>query len=137
MPKGYILICGNDGSGKSTLTATINQGESGYFCIERSSKDLPRHLTVLQQQIKEIDKLTFSYSFEDDRYQFLPMMQIQIENVDYPVYWYVLHCSPETLKKRLRKRIEMTIYEQDKFVDYFNEIYLEIAYFYGMSVINA
>lgn len=67
---GYVCIIGNDGTGKSTMCELLTQN-SNLIGIERSMKNSENEtIKKLVQEIKKIDKLTYSYSFEDDWYNF-------------------------------------------------------------------
>ena len=74
----------------------------------------------LIKEIKMIDKLTYSYAFEDDWYNFSPSSKLP-DGSD--VKWVLLTASIETSWKRIGKRTEMTIYEHPKCLKYFNVIY--------------
>jgi thymidylate kinase len=53
-----------------------------------------------------------------------------------PVHWIMLDLSPETIFKRISRREEMGIYESKKCVEYFSSVYLELAVFYGMTIVD-
>ncbi len=47
--EGVICLCGNDGTGKSTLTRLIHENFPEYAVIERSSKHHSPYLESLKQ----------------------------------------------------------------------------------------
>lgn len=49
----------------------------------------------------------------------------------------MLDLTPETIFKRISQREEMGIYESKKCVEYFSSVYLELAVYYGMTIIDA
>ena len=53
-----------------------------------------------------------------------------------PVHWVVLHLEPEGIQERIKNREKMDIYESKKCLEYYSFIYLELAAFYGMTVVN-
>jgi len=48
----------------------------------------------------------------------------------------MLDLEPTIIQKRISKREEMGIYESKKCVEYYSYVYLELATFYGMTVVN-
>ena len=42
--KSVVCLCGNDGTGKSTLSKLIPELNPTVYVIERSSKELPKYL---------------------------------------------------------------------------------------------
>jgi hypothetical protein len=53
------------------------------------------------------------------------------------VYWILLSAPVSTLSKRISSRTDITIYEHEKCLKYFNYVYEEMAYFYGMRIVKA
>lgn len=137
LPSAYICIIGNDGTGKSTTCSLVTQ-QSNFRGVERSMKiSDDENIKKLVKQIKNIDKLTYSYAFEDDWYNFDISRKVSVGGVEIPVYWVLLTAPTHVLKKRINKRSDMTIYEHEKCIEYFNYIYEEMAYFYGMNLVNS
>lgn len=68
--EGFIIICGNDGSGKSSTTKLLNDhfqnGLTNLYAFERSTKPTDPKLLQLKTAIspKAIDEITFIYPFE-------------------------------------------------------------------------
>lgn len=48
----------------------------------------------------------------------------------------MLNLSPANIRKRIDSREEMGVYESKKCIEYFSYVYLELAYFYGMTVVS-
>ena len=53
------------------------------------------------------------------------------------VHWVVLDLPPEAIRQRIREREKMGIYESKKCLEYFSQVYLELAAYYGFTVVNA
>lgn len=52
-----------------------------------------------------IDKLTYSYAFEDDWYNFDITREIQIGDRKIKVFWILLTAPTQTLFKRINSRV--------------------------------
>jgi broad-specificity NMP kinase len=90
--KVVVCLCGNDGTGKSTLSKLIPELHSEVYVVERSSKELPKYLQDLRSEIKHIDFLTYRYSFEEEREIFEPSTTvIDDQGNTLPVFWVMLH----------------------------------------------
>jgi ATPase subunit of ABC transporter with duplicated ATPase domains len=93
--QGIICLCGNDGTGKSTLAKLIPMLSPKFHVIERSSPQPLSYFESLRQEIKKIDFLTYRYSFEEERGNFEPSSSITTsEGDELPVYWIMLHLEP-------------------------------------------
>lgn len=62
--QGVICLCGNDGTGKSTLAKLIPSLFPQLHAIERSYPQTSPSFEALRKEIKRIDQLTYRYSFE-------------------------------------------------------------------------
>lgn len=49
----------------------------------------------------------------------------------------MLHLNPVDIFKRIATREDMGIHESKKCVEYYASVYLDIAAFYGMTVVTA
>lgn len=137
-PTTYVCLIGNDGCGKSTLCRELNSHPltpPNTKFIERSMtlSNPDAHTLKLIKEIKHLDLLTYSYSFEDDWYKFSPSRELEDGS---KVFWVLLRAEYDTTWKRIGSRTEMTIYEHPKCLKYFNYVYMELAYFYGFPVIH-
>ena len=70
--EGVICLCGNDGTGKSTLAGLLTQLFPQYWVVERSLEPAHSELSLLRQQVKQLDLLTYRYAFEKERFDFWP-----------------------------------------------------------------
>lgn len=83
-----------------------------YRGVERSMKESEdENVRKLVKEIRMIDKLTYSYAFEDDWYNFDISHSLHINGKQVPVHWVVLAAPCEVLDKRIQKRPDITIYE--------------------------
>ena len=90
--KGIICLCGNDGTGKSTLFDLFTKNHPEYLVLERSAKQFNPELKSLHAEIKHIDQLTFKYAFEEERRTFDPSYMLNInENRDVEIHWILLN----------------------------------------------
>ena len=48
----------------------------------------------------------------------------------------MLHLEPSVIFQRIAEREEMGIYESKKYVEYYSFVYLELAAYYGMTVVD-
>ena len=135
--KGVICLCGNDGTGKSTLSQLFTEKYPEYLVLERSTEQISPDLIHLHQEIKQIDQLTFRYAFEKERKEFEPSYLVNLGGQnEVKVHWILLDLKPEEIKKRISRREKMGVYESSKCLEYFYFVYLEIAAFYGMTIVD-
>jgi len=130
MKKGFIFLCGNDGTGKSSLALTLQNLDSSYFVIERSLPGLSKEWRTL---VMFLDEATLHYTF--DPRPTLPVT-LQYQGVDYPIYWIMLDASVEVIQGRILNRPIKTIYETKKCLEYFKERYRELSAYYGLPLID-
>lgn len=89
------------------------------------------------KQIKQIDHLTYNYAFEDEWYNFDISHFVEVNGVKVRVFWILLTAPTPILRKRINTRPDMTKYEHEKCVEYFNVVYTEMAHFYGMHLVKS
>lgn len=80
-------------------------------------------IDTLIKVLKKIDLLTYSYAFEEDWYSLDLPHEIIHEGVSFPVFWIFVEVPVPILMERINKRLEMTVYEHPKCIEYFNIVY--------------
>ncbi len=128
--KGFIFVCGNDGTGKSSVVAQLGEKPNGYLAIERSMKGLKPEWKEI---IAQMDTATLKYTFE-------PRLDlahsIMYEGKEYPIYWVILDAPAEVLEKRVALRLDRSVWETEKSFSYFRERFREIGAYYGFPLID-
>lgn len=52
-----------------------------------------------------------------------------------PVYWVMLDVEIAEIERRIHSRMEMTIYEARKCLQYYQRVYRELAAYYGIPLV--
>lgn len=128
--KPIIFVCGNDGVGKTTTVDMLNKLYPEYMAYERSSPYIDEGL---KHEIDKIDKMTLKYSYDtyiDLRHEIL------INNVMHKIYWFILDLPVESIEKRIKGRIDKTIWESPKALVYFRNRFREMSAYYGLPFIS-
>ena len=125
-----IIIGGNDGTGKTTLVRYFNSIEGNkYHMIERSTPD-DTFQKISRNQVKLLDNLTLEHTWNRDNYG------KSFDTTD-SVYRIILGLDENTINKRIADRNDMiTIWDLPKSISYYNKRFNEIAYYYGIPLIN-
>lgn len=105
---GFIVICGNDGSGKTSTARLLNEhfhdGKSTLYAFERSTKPTDPTLIQLKTAIspKAIDDITFIYPFE-----VRPDLcwSVDYDGKSLPVYWIMLDVEIPEIERRIHGRL--------------------------------
>ena len=128
--KGFIFVCGNDGVGKSSVVSYLNQIFKEYISVERSMENLDVNIKLI---IDQIDHMTLKYSYDD----YVDLQDsILYDNVLYPIYWFVLDAPVVVIEDRIKMRLDKTIWESVKSLEYFRERFRELSAYYGFPLIN-
>ena len=117
-----IIICGNDGTGKTSLTSHFNSStlSSNYHMLERSTPDTS-FPSISKSQIKLLDEITLGYTWERPNL-----------TEDDEIYRFILDLDVPTLTSRIKQRIDpITIWDLPKSLKYYNKRFHELAYYYG------
>ena len=80
--KAIFAICGNDGTGKTTVTNMINSKFTDIKAICRDTSKEER----FNLDIDFLDKLTLKYTFEDRQYELVDHLSTSKTKV----YWIIL-----------------------------------------------
>eukprot|EP00826_Nyctotherus_ovalis_P052046 TRINITY_DN6554_c0_g1_i13.p1 TRINITY_DN6554_c0_g1~~TRINITY_DN6554_c0_g1_i13.p1 ORF type:complete len:1230 (-),score=383.40 TRINITY_DN6554_c0_g1_i13:120-3809(-) len=129
--KGFIIVCGNPGSGKSAVVSLLQSLASEYIPLERNSKDVEKEW---EETLNFLDEATLKYCF-DARPQ-LPS-KLQHGDKEYPIFWFILDARIEVIEQRLSGRGLRTIREVPKALGYFRERYRELSGRYGIPFIDS
>lgn len=128
--RGYIFVCGNDGTGKSSVVSYLNNKYTEYVSVERSCSNLDSSIKSI---IDQIDKMTLRYTYEE--YKDLPDT-VTVNGIEFPIYWFILDANVEAIEKRIKNRSEKTIWECKKSLEYFRERFRELSSYYGFPLID-
>ena len=128
-PKFYVVLAGNDGSGKSTLVTAINklfrEGKIGFVACERSNTlgaDKPAHA---------LDKLTLIPAFEQKADYELPS-----EHCGVPVRYVVIDVPVSVSIERLSKRPSRNEWESPRALHYFAFRFMQLSAFFGLPRVS-
>lgn len=127
---GYIFVCGNDGSGKTSTVSLLNEKFSNYISVERSSPNLSKDIKSI---IEQVDKMTLKYTYE--KYANLPNT-VLLNGYTMPIYWFILDAPVDLIEKRIQNRTDKTIWECKKSLEYFRERFRELSAYYGFPLID-
>ena len=140
-----IILHGNDGVGKSTLCRMMNEKHisDGILCFQRSCyRDgdvLPFREIFDELDIAAFDKATLTGTFES-RPEMISEVVIPGQDtgdfVRVPVFRVILTASLEVLKNRVSGREILTEFETEKSLSYFNSVFHERAYYYGIPMVS-
>lgn len=128
--KIHVILCGNDGTGKTTLVSRLNEcGRNLYVFHDRNTS----HEGVAALA-KAFDDFTLSPTVQNstgDRPD-LP----SDPNLD--VAFLVLDCDPSISSKRIKDRGEpRDRWESHKALHYYRQRYRELAAYYGLPLVNS
>ena len=131
---GILILCGNDGTGKTTLTQLINEmfhkDKTNLIVLERSD-DLHNKFD-LDPEI--LDRLTLKLTFEERPLNLTET--INISNHIIPVYWIILDAELSELEKRLTHRDTRDRWESPKALFYYKYRFRELAAHYGLPIVD-
>ncbi len=124
MYKRIFVICGNDGTGKSSVVNAINSKYTDYFAVERSNNplDIPADF---------FDKLTLQYTFGDRSNVDLPTTYESMELI-----WVILDADIDEIECRMKSREKLDAFETTKSLCYFRKRFRELSAFYGVPLID-
>ncbi|QKF93872.1 phosphoribosyl-ATP pyrophosphatase [Fadolivirus algeromassiliense] len=128
--QAIFILCGNDGTGKSTVSQLLNQTDE-YIAIERSNELAGKY--NINPSI--VDNLTLGPPF-DQRDDLVLQESVLVDGKQVPVYWAILDASIETIKKRISNRKYHDKWESDKALFYYRQRFRELAAFYGIPLID-
>jgi len=127
--QAVFVICGNDGTGKSTTVELLNSRLDGQaVAIERNSKE------KFGIDPSLIDDLTLINVFEDRDVEFTKFVLINGEEV--PVYWAILDAPIDVLDERLDRRDYRDKWESRKSLFYFRKRFRELSAHFGIPIID-
>ena len=133
---GVVCICGNDGTGKSSVTAALNAmaradgNAASLHAVERSTPD-DLHDAV---NIKFFDAETLAYTYERAAPAAAPIRSLANGT---PVFWVILDATVETCVRRIRARCgPHTAWDSPKALEYFRARFAECAAFHGIPIIR-
>jgi len=90
--------------------------------LERSTDPTDPKLLELKKAVspKIIDDITFIYPFEQR-----PDICWKVEHNSrqLPVYWFILDVEVPEIERRIQRRLEQTIYEVRKCIQYYQRVY--------------
>lgn len=130
----YIILIGNDCTGKTSLVKQINkQSDNSYYAFERST--INKFSNVYHQiDFKSIDNLTLLTTISDEycNYEFTDVIDGS------QVYYIVIDADINVLLKRAEKRIGEAkgIFESKKSLEYFRKRFLAMASYFGFPVVQ-
>lgn len=144
-----IILIGNDGVGKTSITKELNKyaansGEDKYhYFFERSMTDFPDEkcnniYTHIKPYIEIFDKSTLLYTWETrpsiPEQQFI--MSTELESYTCKFKYIVIDSDIDIIMERLSHRDTSDIWESRKAIEYFSYRYREISSYYGFPLIN-
>lgn len=140
LPKKRIIIVlvGNDGTGKSTITNMINDHTHNDYeitCVERSGK-YKDSFTQFGLDPSAIDKATLFNSFEEEYDSFKILDEIKLEGNNISVFWIMLDADVDLILKRIEKRSVRDVWEKEKTLKYFKRKFTEISGYHGIPLID-
>lgn len=123
-----VVLCGNDGTGKSTLCELLR--EDGHQVIERNN--LTDQYQCLEDSVKFMDKLSlspFAQDYDDAKYT-------GAHNVDRLLY-IILDARVDVLCERIAKRQGAPDHwEHSKALFYYRQKFREMAAYFGFPVVD-
>lgn len=122
-----IIVCGNDGTGKTSLTSHFNSStlSSKYHMLERSTPNTS-FPSISKSQIKLLDEITLKYTWERPNL-----------TEDDGIYRFILDLDVSALTLRIKQRTDpITIWDLPKSLKYYNKRFHELAYYYGYPILD-
>lgn len=128
-PKLLIVICGNDGSGKSTLVNALNKryrdGKTECMAIERSNANGADRVAQF------LDKLSLVPAFAQK-----PDVELPREYAGTPLYYVVLDVPMSETLRRLKARPRRNEWESDLALHYFAFRFRQLAAYFGLPLVS-
>lgn len=134
-----IVVCGNDGTGKSTIVSEINKlfgrGEITFIAVERSTElDLcdPNFEKISSLNRRVLDEKTLQQTFDRVENDNVP-----IDCNGVPVVHVILDVPVEESFRRITTRGTADKWESKKALWYFRQRFLELGAYYGLPVVQS
>ena len=129
--RGVIILCGNDGTGKTTITKLAKDND--YLVIERNSVKNLHSDSVGHIRPEIIDDLTLLYPY-DDHYKSTVLPDFTKNRV--PIYWVILDCNVDTIVERIKDRDNRDKWETPKSLFYFQQKFRELSAYHGLPLLD-
>lgn len=136
-----VILLGNDGVGKSSLTSELNKyAPVKTMFFERSMttftsllhQEIFKNITI---QIKQFDKATLFYTWED-RPQVPEPQNIPELNITCSFKYVTIDADIDVIMNRLSTRNITDIWETKKAIEYFSYRFRELSSYYGFPLIK-
>lgn len=137
-----IVVCGNDGTGKSTTVAKINEmfaagKQTEFVAVERStpldlSSPIFEKISSIDRKVLDEKTLENTFDRKESDQEDLPTRCNGV-----PIVYIVLDAPVDELLRRLSTRAARDKWESDKALRYFRQRFLELAAYYGLPVVSS
>ena len=133
MDKPILIICGNDCTGKTTLSNNAVL-KSMFIVVERSSND-----NKFNYLAKQVDNLTMIHTF-DNNYKNANLLNTLVNNnnnnIIHNIYRIILTCPINKIQERLKNREYTDVWESEKALKYYDARFKAISADFGIPLVN-